>query len=50
LVDPILRQTEEPPLLHKFNRFWDIPRSLVGKCCGRARRALWFSKAIPVPC
>ena len=26
LVDPILRQTKEPPLLHKFNRIRGIPQ------------------------
>jgi hypothetical protein len=25
LVDPILRQTEEPPLLHEFNKIRGIP-------------------------
>jgi hypothetical protein len=30
LVDPILRQTEEPPLLHEFNTIRGIPRCFVG--------------------
>jgi hypothetical protein len=29
LVDPILRQTKEPPLRHEFNRSWGIPRWLL---------------------
>jgi len=37
LVDPILRPTEEPPLLHEFNRIRGIPRYLLARTDERAR-------------